>query len=209
MGEDESQLTADLIERPVDAVDLVPWTSPLLRTPSPVAEPTKTLAEVLERRMAELNGLGLSAVQIGVMARAFSLRSEPVSTFFNPRIVDVSEEQVLLEEGCLSFPGLILKVRRPRIIKARFQLVDGQYRTMKFDGMTARIVQHEIDHLDGITFCQRVSRLKLEMAVRRANKLGYRYTIKGLIGEVDDDQREHRGSTGREVPSESLVAEQV
>lgn len=139
--------------------------------------PPEDLASLLESTMRNLNGLGLSACQIGYNVRVFSMRTEPDVTIFNPRVVDVSNEVVELEEGCLSFPNLIVKVKRPRLIRARFQLMDGEVRTMKFDGMTARIFQHELDHLNGRLFFDQVSNLKLGMAIRKAAKTGKKYTL--------------------------------
>lgn len=85
-----------------------------------------------------------------------------------------------LDEGCLSFPGLLLKVSRPRLIRARFFLKDGHAQTLKFDGMTARVFLHEMEHLEGKVFFWRASRLKLEMAVKKAAKAGYDYDLRTL-----------------------------
>lgn len=164
-------------------LDLVDYRSPVLRNPSDPVEDFSTaekLAVDLIETMRAHRGLGLSACQVGIPLRAFALRSEPDAVLFNLRIVDVSEEVVALEEGCLSIPGLFARVKRPSVIKCRFHLMDGDVRTMKFSGMTSRTIQHELDHLDGKLFTSRLSRLNLERAIKRAEKSGHRY----LLGDL-------------------------
>lgn len=167
-------------------LDLVKRDDPVLRRPSEPfdfsggTDEAHELAEHLEETMRAHGGLGLSACQVGVPLRVFALKSEPDATLFNLKIVDVSERVVELEEGCLSFPGVFVRVTRPEIIKCRFQLKDGDVRTMKFSGMTARVIQHELDHLDGKLFTRGLSRLKIERAIKRASKLGYRYAVNDL-----------------------------
>lgn len=170
-----------------EGYDLIPGDSPLLRQRSeefdwmiPQRDPLE-LAALLEQRMNDLGGLGLSAVQIGIPLRVFSMRTRPDVTVFNPRIVDMSSETVDLDEGCLTYPGLVLKVKRPRMIKVRFTMKNEETVTMKFDGMTARIFLHELDHLDGVRHIDRVGRVKLMLASRRAAKAGHKYQLKELI----------------------------
>lgn len=164
-------------------MSLIPGNHPALRQPSqefdftvPPMDPEE-LSNLLETTMQSLNGLGLSAVQIGLPYRVFSMRTNPDVTVFNPRIVDQSEEQVALDEGCLSYPGLILSIKRPRMIRVRFQNKNRETITLKLDGMTSRIFQHEMDHLDGIRHIDRVGKIKLLMAVKRANKIGHKYRV--------------------------------
>ena len=157
-------------------LELIDWRDPRLRTPSvpfdfsaPQVDPLE-LSRALESKMREHRGLGLSAVQCGLNLRVFSMRTEPDATIFNPRIVDASEEVVELDEMCLSYPGMVVPVTRPRIIKLRFQVADGETRTLKLDGMTARVAQHEIDHLDGRTFFDHLSNLRLSRVIKRTAK---------------------------------------
>lgn len=138
------------------------------------------LKEELVETMRSMNGLGLSAVQIGKTVRAFAVATKPEVVIFNPKIVDVSTETVSLDEGCLSFPGVIIKVRRPRRIRARFQLSDGEFHTMKFEGISARIFQHELDHLDGKLFFDTASKMKVDMALKRAGRAGHDYVRRDL-----------------------------
>ena len=136
---------------------------------NPPCDPVE-LAHKLTQTMLNHNGIGLAAPQIGLPYRVFSLRTSPILVCFNPLVVDVSSETVELEEGCLSFPSLILKITRPSMIKARFTLPNGETKTEKFIGMTARAFLHELCHLDGRLFTNEVSKLDLDMAIRKASK---------------------------------------
>ncbi len=125
----------------------------------------------LAETMRENEGLGLAAPQVGLPYRAFVMRAENIIGVFNPKIVDISSEMVYLEEGCLSYPNLWVKIKRPKKIKVRFTNPDGQTETRVFDGMSARVFQHETDHLDGILHIKRANRFHLEQAKKLAKKL--------------------------------------
>jgi len=126
-------------------------------------------SQKLIKCMYDNGGIGLAANQVGVPYRVFGMRGNPENfVCFNPRIVDQSTEQIVLEEGCLTFPGLLVKIKRPKIIKVRFQSPHGEVFTKKFIGMTARIFQHELDHLDGILFFNKANRFHREQAFRKA-----------------------------------------
>jgi len=125
----------------------------------------------LVKHMYEWNGLGLAANQVGVPYRIFAMRGHPENfVCFNPRIVLPSEQQVELEEGCLSYPGLIVKIKRPQHVKVRFQLPNGDTRTETFTGMTARIFQHEMEHIEGLTFYNSASRIHRDRALEKWRK---------------------------------------
>lgn len=128
------------------------------------------LAHILAQTMIANNGIGLAAPQIGLPYRAFVLTGKPILCCFNPIIVDTSSEEIYLEEGCLSYPNLIIKIKRPKMIRARYTLPDGTTTTNKFIGMTARIFQHELDHLNGIVFTQRANSYHLEQAKKKRRK---------------------------------------
>ena len=128
------------------------------------------LSASLVKTMRKYGGYGLSASQVGLPLKVFVIESEPAYAVFNPRITYHGEENVLLEEGCLSYPGLVLKVSRPRFIRARFQDPYGDHVTRQFDGITARVFQHENDHLLGVDFTEKVSKMKKDMAVKRWRK---------------------------------------
>jgi peptide deformylase len=139
------------------------------------------LAHMLAQTMLKWNGIGLAAPQIGMSYRAFVIKANPIICCFNPIIVDKTEEMDYLEEGCLSFPGIVLKKKRHKSIKVRYAQPDGEVLTKTFTNMTSRIFQHELDHLDGVCFTHGMSRVQLEMLVKKAQKMGYKYSIGDLI----------------------------
>ena len=136
--------------------------------------------EMFEHDMIHLmihsKGLGLAANQIGITKRFFAIGHESFDVFkkpaiiYNPVLVNADEEQELGQEGCLSFPGLLLQVSRPKIIMVRYQNNKGEFLLSRLEGLEARCFQHELDHLDGITFNKRVSKLKWDMAQKKANR---------------------------------------
>ena len=125
--------------------------------------------------MRAKNGVGLSANQIGIGARAFSMyadvKEKDIMVCFNPKIVTMSEEEILMDEGCLSYPGLWLKVRRPEGIEVTYEDVKGELQEKAMFGLEARIFQHEYDHMEGSNFTKRVSKLKLDRAKKRLKKV--------------------------------------
>ena len=135
----------------------------------------KELFELLRDTMVANKGVGLSAPQLGIMARVFVIGNpgEPESIIgvFNPIIVDYDEETVSYEEGCLSYPGLFIKIKRPRAIRVRYRGWDGEAGTTRYEGYTARVFQHEYDHLNGITYHSRANRFHLEQARNAKNKM--------------------------------------
>lgn len=125
-------------------------------------------AQDLVRTMYEHNGIGLSANQVGVPYQIFALRAAPENfVCFNPKIVMPSEETIVLEEGCLTYPGLFVKIKRPRHVKVRFQMPNGETRTETFTGMSARAFQHEMDHMEGKIFYNQASKYHKDQAIRR------------------------------------------
>lgn len=171
--------------------ELVEQTDPVLHTATPRFDFSNPpihpveLYNILGNKLKEYDGLGLAAPQLGLPYNFFVIRSDPIQGFFNAKIVDTSDEQVILEEGCLSYPGLVLKVKRPKLVRIRFADPEGTIKTLKFQDMTARIVQHELDHVEGVVFTDRVSRLSLEMAIKKANKNGHKYKIGDLVCQTN------------------------
>jgi len=158
--------------------DLVSQYDPVLReqcTEWDFSESAEDLFNDLRDTMCANRGLGLSAPQIGVRKRAFVLGNpedpESVVGFFNPRVIDTLAEDVYIEEGCLSFPGMFVRVKRPRAIRVRSTSWRGETETFQFEGVTARAFLHELDHLDGVTFVQRASPIHLEKARSQMKKL--------------------------------------
>jgi peptide deformylase len=168
-------------------MELVKITDPILTQPtqkfdflSPPFEPIEFSKQII-KTLYDLKGIGLAANQIGVPYSVFAMRGDPENfVCFNPRIVDSSTETIVLEEGCLTYPNLLVKIERPRHIKVRFQTPNGDTMTRSFTGMTARIFQHELEHLQGKRFFDSLSRLKMDMAIKKANKKGSKYTYSNL-----------------------------
>lgn len=133
---------------------------------NPPVNPLDLVSDLAET-MLEEGGIGLSANQCGLPYRVFVMHAEELIPCFNPRIVDYSAETIYLEEGCLSFPGLFVKVKRPRRIKARYTEPNGNVVTRVFDGMSARVFQHELSHLNGIAHINIASRIHLDQARKR------------------------------------------
>lgn len=116
--------------------------------------------------MIAYEGLGLSANQVGLTHRVFVLWSEPTYVCFNPKIVSYEGDPIYFSEGCLSYPNLYVKIKRPPSIRVRYQKPNGETVTDKLMGMSARVFQHEMDHLDGIIYTSRASNIHLERAMR-------------------------------------------
>ena len=162
---------------------LIEEASKVLRTPPPEfdfenpPEDPKEIAKNLGEAMDKFGGLGLSANQVGLPYRIFVMRTmhegdeEPTNiAYFNPEITRVSQETESLKEGCLSFPDLFLMIKRSKTIEFKYQDEEGEEHTVMMEGLGARCVQHEVDHLNGILFLQRASRLKIERAMKARTK---------------------------------------
>ena len=155
-------------------MNLVHYSDPILTTKcelfdflNPPFDPVEFSHEIM-KYMYEHNGIGLAANQIGIPYRIFAMRGSPENfVCFNPRIIDLSEGMNVLDEACLSYPGLAIKVKRPHGIKVRFQTPNGEVLTKKFGGMTARIFQHEMDHLDGDKFFDKANRYHRDKAFKK------------------------------------------
>ena len=117
------------------------------------------LSYTLTENMFHYNGVGLSANQIGVEERAFvmmiDIDLQETITCFNPRIIKESKKEVVMEEGCLSYPELFLKISRPSSIIVKYEDEGKSIIKRRLDGYIARIFQHEYDHMEGIDFTQR------------------------------------------------------
>jgi len=124
--------------------------------------------------MLDENGMGLAANQIGITKRFFAIGHEAFDTMskpaiiYNPKILKSSKDKVIDLEGCLSFKDVWVKVERPRKVEVQYELSNGQIHMAELDGMESKCFQHEVDHLDGITFDKRVSKLKWQMAKKKA-----------------------------------------
>lgn len=125
----------------------------------------KKLADDMYETMIETNGIGLAAPQIGENIRLIIIdtkedeekESSGRINLINPKIISYSVKKVMMEEGCLSVPGVFAEIERPAIVKIEAQDLDGHKFEIKARGLLARVIQHEIDHLDGILFIDRLS----------------------------------------------------
>ncbi len=158
---------------------LVPARAEVLHSPTipfdfdnPPMDPVE-LFQTLKEGLIKYRGLGLSANQIGIPYSVFVFGNPDdhpgISGVFNPKIV-AEEGENMAEEGCLSYPGIILNVKRPFTIRVRYTTHNGVTDTAKFTNLTARIFHHEIDHLNGKTFGEAVSKLQLRMVLDKYNK---------------------------------------
>lgn len=143
--------------------------TPIFDFTNPPVDPVQ-LANDLFETMEAYGGIGLAAPQCGLPYRVFVLRSEPKLACFNPNVVFSSPELEEMEEGCLTFPGLGIKVKRPKDIRCRYTTHLGVTTTSKFTGITARAFQHETDHLNGICFTDKLSKLQLDACMRKRKK---------------------------------------
>ena len=137
-------------------------------------------AAVIEREMLELmkisNGRGLAGNQVGLLRRVFVMKLEDGRELgcFNPWILYGDNNFVHGEEGCLSFPNLWLKVPRHNKITAMYLDNTGKHCIIELEGIDARCFQHELDHLNGVCFTDGISKLKLDLALKKQRKLNGR-----------------------------------
>lgn len=124
-------------------------------------------AKDLVASMVKHGGMGLAAPQLGINKRIIAIRNDPMIVMYNPKIVSKSEELIILEEGCLSFPNVFLKISRPRTIRVRYTQPNGNVVTEKFTDIAARVILHEIDHLYGITMVDYVHPIHKEKVARK------------------------------------------
>jgi peptide deformylase len=157
--------------------NLVDANAKVLRTPAEkfnFADPQMDayeLANDLASHMKHFGGVGLAAPQLGIPIRAFVMNGDPLYVVFNPVITGSHPDEVLMDEGCLSFPGLYLKIKRPSTVRVRFQDYNGDTHVKKFGGMTARVFQHEYEHMIGEVFVDHVSDFARNRAIDKQRKL--------------------------------------
>ena len=159
---------------------------------NPPFEPIE-FAKQLAKTMIDSGGIGLAANQVGVPYAIFAIRGSPENVVvFNPKIVYYSPESTFLEEGCLSYPGLIINVQRAKEIRVRYQQPNGQTITTKFTGLTSKVFQHEFLHLQGKPFWEGVSKFQFDLARRRSgwSRMGQKVFIDGK--KVLEDVKTHR-----------------
>jgi len=160
---------------------------PILQLPDPVLRQISTSVEKIDDEIRKLikdmfetmydaPGVGLAAIQIGVAKRVVTIdatrgdeEKDPM-VFINPEIISASEEKDSKEEGCLSISEYYEEVERPSEVKVRFMDEKGKIKEIEADGLLARALQHEIDHLNGVLFIDHLSKLKRDRVTKKFTK---------------------------------------
>ena len=130
--------------------------------------------ERMGRLMQDALGVGLAATQVGVMHRVFVYRvdpEEPVKALVNPVLESTSDELETAEEGCLSIPGVQVEVERPAEVRVSGQDPAGEHLEFDASGLEARVIQHELDHLNGVLILDRISRERRREAMREMREM--------------------------------------
>ena len=195
---EREQLEAELIERREAALArVVKFGDPVLKSKaSLVSEFGPELRAEVDRMfviMRDGMGVGLAATQLGVLRRILVFQAGPDSEptgLVNPSIEWLSEEVVVAEEGCLSLPGVAMDVERPLHARVGGLDVEGKPVTIEASGLEARVLQHEIDHLDGVLILDRAPRDQRKAALR-ALREGDSFSP-AAEGDNERDAEEHR-----------------
>ena len=172
MGEVEGQVRSEQLDAEREArrraalAQIRQYPDPALRIRAgDVDEIDETVADLVERMtrlMQEARGVGLAAPQVGVLRRVLVYQTdeeEPVRALVNPHLVASSEEEETLDEGCLSLgaASVVVPVSRPATVTLEARTPEGEAVTVEADGLEARVIQHELDHLDGVLILDRTS----------------------------------------------------
>ncbi len=142
----------------------------------------RKLVEDMFETMYEAPGVGLAAIQVGVPRRIVTAdiakkdEEKQPQVFINPEIVWSSEEKSTYEEGCLSIPEYYEEVERPSQVKVKFTDLDGWAHEVDANGLLATVLQHEIDHLNGVLFIDHISKLKRDRVIKKFIKAAKRET---------------------------------
>jgi peptide deformylase len=137
--------------------------------PNPLME---MLVKRLKMTMKLYGGIGLSANQCGVFERVFVIGTDHFQiACINPRIIGQAPSTIKAEEGCLSFPGLHVKLDRPDWVEVEFTNEMGELKQMRLEGITARCFQHELDHMNGIRMIDHIGPVALQMARKKQEKI--------------------------------------
>ena len=136
----------------------------------------KKLINDLFETMYNSNGIGLAAVQVGILKRILVIdvstkeeKKAPLS-FINPIIKNVSNETSVYEEGCLSIPDTFIEIERPKICEVEYIDINGNMKNLKCDGLLSTCLQHEINHLDGKLIIDHLSKLKRDLIIKKISK---------------------------------------
>jgi peptide deformylase len=171
---EEPELDPEVVARRAAALSHVrKFGDPVLRTRArPVERFDEALRDEIDRMGRLMNdalGVGLAATQVGVLNRVLVYRvapEAPVAALVNPELEWAGREEEIAEEGCLSLPAVHVDVERPVYIRVRGQNEDGEKITVEASGLEARVIQHEMDHLDGVLILDRIGRQQRKEAMR-------------------------------------------
>lgn len=158
-------------------LEVVTYGDPILEKPTePVTEFDENLAALCEEMfevMRRDHGIGLAAPQVGLSKRIFvtNVDDDKKRIFINPEIVMTSPDLVEYEEGCLSFPGLYFVVKRSSVLRIQAFNEKGRPFTVEADGLLARVILHEYDHLQGKLFIERITPFKKERALQHYKRM--------------------------------------
>ena len=131
-------------------------------------ESRQELLDNMVETMKHYGGIGLSANQCGIPIRMFVFGdNENYVPCFNPRIIETAGELIPIEEGCLTYPGLFVKIFRPDMVTATFEDENRELHKETFTGLMARVFLHEMDHMEGIDFTSRAGKMALDIAKRK------------------------------------------
>ena len=165
-------------EERIEPLKLYGENHPMLSVPIPeykeaIPNPSmKNLVARLKMTMKLYNGIGLSANQCGIFQRVFVIGTEHFQiACINPKVVAKSEELSRENEGCLSFPGMFLRVERPTWVDAEFYDETGAFKQIRLEGLTAKCYLHELDHMNGVKFIDHAGPLAVQMARQKQGKL--------------------------------------
>ena len=141
-----------------------------------VGESEKKLVNDLFETMYNSNGIGLAAVQVGILKRILVIdvstkeeKKNPLC-FINPVIKKISDETSVYEEGCLSIPDTFIEIERPKICEVEYIDLDGKLKNIKCDGLLSTCLQHEINHLDGKLIIDHLTKLKRDIIIKKISK---------------------------------------
>ena len=136
----------------------------------------KKLINDLFETMYNSQGIGLAAVQVGILKRILVIdisnkdeKRKPLS-LINPIIKNISNETSIYEEGCLSIPDTFIEIERPKICEVEYVDINGKKKDLKCDGLLSTCLQHEIDHLDGKLIIDQLSKLKRDFIIKKISK---------------------------------------
>jgi peptide deformylase len=165
-------------EERIEPLNIFGENHPMLSVPIPeyreaIPNPSmKNLVAKLKMTMKLYNGIGLSANQCGIFQRVFVIGTEHFQiACINPKVVAKSEELSRENEGCLSFPGMFMKIERPTWVDAEFYDETGAFKQLRLEGLTAKCFLHELDHMNGVKFVEHAGPLAVQMARQRQGKL--------------------------------------